>query len=132
MQACLFSLYLNIRLFRFVHSLHEVQRGVSIHASAFGTGAGTSALQPASGAAAGSTMKAILLEVMRKSAGTANAGHEYRLLRRKLFVAAQPQQGRQDCVIAAAHTPAPGAALVVPPRCSASANQGSADSSLTP
>jgi len=33
--------------------------------------------------------KAILLEVMRKSAGTANAGHEYRLLRPKLFVAAQ-------------------------------------------
>src|SRR5208282_5288521 len=56
MQACLFSLYLNIRLFRFVHSLHEVQRGVSIHASSCGTGAGTSTLQPASGAATRSAM----------------------------------------------------------------------------
>ena len=70
------------------------------------------ALRDGQGAAV-NAVEAIGLHVVREAAGTADARHEHGLLRAQVFIPAQPLDGGQDGVVAAAGAPARHAGLVV-------------------
>ena len=63
--------------------------------------------------AAMNAVKAVCVHVMRQSARTSDARHEYRFFREKFFVAAQSLDGGEDRIIAAAGAPSRNPFLII-------------------